>query len=291
METRGTALWRALVCGLAFVVSTGWQQTAAPLDPTTPLTLDVASCAGLDPRAADGPRMEGPTFPTPDPDALLVQLETLERQLADAADADVPELLFALGRLKTTFYVGDDSPHASYAASRPEEFRNSWWLWVYRGTDFQELIRRYPGSERADDAAYALSLVPRPHHCEGDLACRLNVAWEPIAAFLQAYPDSPFAAAAVDRALAAFGEVETELDLRSTAYWFHRPGSSAGTRPRRVELATVECRRARLRRRPVACRVRTGGRGRTPPSRCAHLDRHGDGAQRRVLVPGGGRVA
>ena len=223
METRGTALWRALVCGLAFVVSTGWQQTAAPVDPITPLTLDVASCAGLDPRAADGPRMEGPTFPTPDPDALLVQLETLERQLADAADADVPELLFALGRLRTAFYVGDDSPHAGYAASRPEQFRISWWLWVYRGTDFQELIRRYPGSEWADNAAYALSLVPRPHHCEGDLDCPLSVAWEPIAAFLQAYPDSPFAAAAVDRALAAFGEVETDLDLRSTAYWFNDP--------------------------------------------------------------------
>ena len=72
MEIRGTALWRALVCGLAFVVSTGWQQTAAPLDPITPLTLDVASCARLDPRAADGPRMEGPTFPTQDPDGLLV---------------------------------------------------------------------------------------------------------------------------------------------------------------------------------------------------------------------------
>ena len=223
MESRGTALWRVLVCGLAFVVSTGWQQTAAPVDPITPLTLDVASCAGLDPRAADGPRMEGPTYPTPDPDGLLVQLESLERQLADAADADVPELLFALGRLRTAFYVGEDSPHAGYAASRPEEFQISWGLWVYRGTDFQELIRRYPGSEWADDAAYALSLVPRLHHCEGDLACRLNVAWEPIAAFLQAYPDSPFAAAAVDRALAAFGEVETDLDLRSTAYWFHDP--------------------------------------------------------------------
>ena len=113
--------------------------------------------------------------------------------------------------------------HAGYADSRPEQFQISWGLWVYRGTDFQELIRRYPGSEWADDAAYALSLVPRPHHCEGFLACRINVAWEPIAAFLQAYPDSPFAAAAVDRALAVFGEVETDLDLRSTAYWFIDP--------------------------------------------------------------------
>ena len=122
MESRFTALWRVLVCGLAFVVSTGWQQTAEPLDPITPLTLDVASCAGLDPARRRRPGMEGPTFPTPDPDALLVQLETLERQLADAADADVPELLFALGRLKTAFYVGNDSPHA---AMRPRGPRNS----------------------------------------------------------------------------------------------------------------------------------------------------------------------
>ena len=32
MESRGTTLWRVLVCGLAFVLSTGWQKTAEPVD-------------------------------------------------------------------------------------------------------------------------------------------------------------------------------------------------------------------------------------------------------------------
>ena len=217
-DSRGTAHFRALVCGLAFVVSTGCQQTPEPVDPITPLTLDVASCAGLDPLAADGSRMERAPFPIPDPDGLLVQLETLERQLADATDAYVPELLFTLGRLRTAFRIRDDSPHAGYAASRPEQFlKNIYRLWTYQGADFRELIRRYPGSEWVDAAAYALTLLPVSSDCEGSIACEIGVEWRPVATFLRAYPDSPFAAAAIDRALTAFAEVEIGIDLRVTA--------------------------------------------------------------------------
>ena len=68
-----------------------------------------------------------------------------------------------------------------------------------------------------DDAAYALTLLPRSHDCEGDIACRIGFGWNPVATFLRAYPDSPFAAAAVERALTAFAEVETGEDLRVTA--------------------------------------------------------------------------
>jgi len=67
-----------------------------------------------------------------------------------------------------------------------------------------------------DDAAYELTLLPRGGECEGWIPCYISREWDPLAAFLQAYPASPFADAAIERTLAAFGFVETDKDLRTS---------------------------------------------------------------------------
>ena len=170
MESRVTVPGRVLVCGLVFLVTTGCLHTPEPVDPITPLMLDVAPCAVLDPRVVDGPPMERVPLQISDPNDLLVQLETLQRQLADAADANAADL-----------------------------------------------IRRSAASDLAGDAAYVLTLVPNSRRCRGEISCRIGNQWGPIASFLTANPDSSFAPAAVERALTAFGAIETERDLRVAA--------------------------------------------------------------------------
>src|SRR5207249_3101540 len=51
--------------------------------------------------------------------------------------------------------------------------------------------------------------------CEGDIACYVSTQWLPVSTFLRAYPRSPFADSAVNRALLAFRVVASVTDLRA----------------------------------------------------------------------------
>jgi hypothetical protein len=150
-------------------------------------------------------------------DSVRVVLDSLDRQIASAAEADLPVLLFALGHAKTAFQPSDRSPQASYARARPGEFTHSepGDVWLYNGADFQELIRRFPTSTLVDGAAYAMTLLERPGECEGDVGCYIGSEWLPLSAFLRTHPNSPRADSAVARVLGAFRRLDLVADLRA----------------------------------------------------------------------------
>jgi hypothetical protein len=69
---------------------------------------------------------------------------------------------------------------------------------------FQELVRRFPDSPLAPDAAYLLTRAPTTGECEGSIACRIEREYGSLESFLRAYPTSAHVSEAVQRANAAF---------------------------------------------------------------------------------------
>jgi hypothetical protein len=103
---------------------------------------------------------------------------------------------------------GYDSATVAYMKARPEQFFYNEFhdFYAYNGYHFKEIARRFPTSEFADDAAYQLTKIKsQSMECEGWIPCYIHVTWDPIAKFIVAYPTSPFADSAVDRALDVFG--------------------------------------------------------------------------------------
>jgi len=200
----------ALVCAALYLTLTGCNRQQPPA-PVARGSEDVCAAFNASPREQQSPAV-------PNPKTQLDLIQTLDRQIRAADEARVPALLLELGRAKSVFRPAVRSAQASYAARRPEEFENNevGGDWVYNGHDFQELIRRFPGHDLADDAAYELTLLPRKGECEGSIPCYIAGEWEPISKFLKAYPQSPLVGTAVDRALNAFYRVPPDKDLRVT---------------------------------------------------------------------------
>jgi len=69
---------------------------------------------------------------------------------------------------------------------------------------FQELVRRFPDSPLAPDAAYLLTRAPSTGECEGSIACRIEREHGSLESFLRAYPASTHVPEAIQRANAAF---------------------------------------------------------------------------------------
>jgi hypothetical protein len=201
------------VCAATFtVVSSCRRETAS-----TVITPDVdAACGSLE---STKNRAPDPSFPGPaDPRTQLALIEDLERRVATAGDAELPALLLQLGRAKSLFQPTGRTPEPQFAKalSRDFEFNSIGDDWLYRGTDFEELIRRFPNHELADAAAYELTRLPFGGECEGYVPCYVSREWRSIATFLKAYPQSPLGDEAVTRALGAFGQIEPDQDLRIT---------------------------------------------------------------------------
>jgi hypothetical protein len=112
---------------------------------------------------------------------------------------------------------GYDSATVAYMKARPDQFFYNEFhdFYAYNGYHFREIVRRFPTSDVADDAAYQLTkLKSQSMECEGWIPCYIHIEWGPIAEFLQAHPASVYADSAVDRALAVFG---TNLDPKRSA--------------------------------------------------------------------------
>ncbi len=163
------------------------------------------------------------SLPTRNLATLRPEMDSLERLLATASDAQTPSLLLALGRAKAQFApsrvaFGPDRPASDtlYAATRPNEFGydDSGGEWFYTGVALEELVRRFPSSDQAVDAAYTITELQRGGECEGAIDCAVDWYWRPLARFLRAYPTSSLADSAVKRALAAFRIVDSTADLR-----------------------------------------------------------------------------
>src|SRR5206468_1820491 len=83
--------------------------------------------------------------------------------------------------------------------------------YIYNGYHFRELMRRFPKSEWADDAAWELMLLSRGGECEGNVACYIGRGFDPVAEFLRDYPTSPFAQDAAQRADSAFTQALADV--------------------------------------------------------------------------------
>jgi hypothetical protein len=97
---------------------------------------------------------------------------------------------------------------ARFAREHPDEFfyDESYAGWFYSRHHFRELVARFPGHERADDAAFRLADPLDGGECEGDVLCyiegRDNVRG--LINFLARFPASEYTGEAVRRANVAF---------------------------------------------------------------------------------------
>jgi hypothetical protein len=184
---------------------------AADAPPLVP-DQSAAVCAAFEAKRVD------PIWPeTPDPETQRKLVESLEDRLSKAGTTETPALLMELGRAKARYTPAGRTPEARHAEARRGEFfyNEIGGDWLYQGKDFQELIRRFPGHDLEDDAAYEMTLLRKGGECEGWIPCYVSGQWEPLSTFLKAYPESPLADMAIERALAAFANVETDKDLRA----------------------------------------------------------------------------
>lgn len=203
---------------------------ALPLDPaqipqdTDEVMGNAAHAPGgpvetaLDTRSAeqDPPPPVRRVWGGPAADSLRAVLDSLEKRIAVAGEAELPSLLLELGRAKSVFMPARDEHHRDYAIARPAEYiyDEPGGSWGYTGQAFRDLIHRFPESELVEEAAYALTLLPLRGECEGFVPGCIAWEWESVAGFLRTHPESPLADSAVDRTLAIFGLVEDDMELR-----------------------------------------------------------------------------
>lgn len=137
-------------------------------------------------------------------DSALVAPASTSFQSADSAG-----ILFEIGRTELA-REGYDSATVAYMKTRPDQFfyNSNHDFYAYNGYHFRELLRRFPESELADDAAYALThLKSEGNECEGWVPCYIQTQWDPIGEFVRAYPASPLADSALTRGLELFGRL------------------------------------------------------------------------------------
>jgi hypothetical protein len=111
-------------------------------------------------------------------DSALVAPVTPSFQGADSAG-----ILFEIGRTELA-REGYDSATVAYMRARPEQFfyNSNHDFYAYNGFHFRELLRRFPESELADDAAYAIThLKSEGNECEGWVPCYIHTQWDPMA--------------------------------------------------------------------------------------------------------------
>ena len=128
---------------------------------------------------------------------------------AVTAPGDSARILFDIGKRELAL-EGYDSATVAYMKARPDHFfyNELHDFYAYNGWHFHELLRRYPDSALADDAAYELTnLMSQSGECEGWVPCYVHQQWVPIADFIGAYPTSPLVATGLERGFELFGNV------------------------------------------------------------------------------------
>ncbi|HVT45634.1 MAG TPA: hypothetical protein VMT00_14740 [Thermoanaerobaculia bacterium] len=108
-------------------------------------------------------------------------------------------------------------------------------IWLYNGYHFREILRGFPESDLADDAAYELTRLTFAGECEGSIPCHVKAELEPLLGFLERFPQSELAPQAIIRANEAF---TNNLYLRGRAQpvpIVDLRAKAAGYDPREVE--------------------------------------------------------
>jgi len=151
--------------------------------------------------------------PEPPAAALRREIDELEAALeADPDGGEAPARLLRLGRLKKQYesvmrgYGAETDRAVEHARAHPDEYWHAeiWGDYLYNGYHFEELLRRFPDSQLADDAAYEIARMSNSVGCEGFIACHVQLGFEDFRDFLARFPDSEFAGEAVERANEAF---------------------------------------------------------------------------------------
>lgn len=149
------------------------------------------------------------THPPPNSDSLHAAIAAAEESLrVHGDDPAFADLYLRLGRIKKTYEgrLSYASPRATYARMHPDQYRPNEVAadYLYNGYHFRELVRRFPQSQWADDAAWEVTLLPQGGECEGYIPCYIAREFDLVAEFLRGYPGSPFVPEAVRRANEAF---------------------------------------------------------------------------------------
>ncbi len=210
----------ALAVGVAVIVACG--SGREPRDSGTPPAGTAAA-----------PAVAAPAVPPPDTVTAgdsVVMMTPFGRQptTADwtrllalhdstlAPGADVPRLLWEAGSLAIARLPAFDRDAADTLAARRMPGAYAYdeisGMHLYTGSHLRELVRRFPAHARADDAAWALALLPGGGECEGFFACYLSRSIDPLSGFMLAFPRSEYAAVAVDSADRHMRLLFAELD-------------------------------------------------------------------------------
>lgn len=151
----------------------------------------------------------------------LARLETvLGRLTGDSAAAG----LFRLGQLKAralSFMDLKGGPGKGYALEHPDEYRGNEVAgnFIYTGVQWHALLRRFPDSPYADDAAWGIANLGRGGECEHSLSCLVDVTLTPYTVFLEGFPSSPYADSAAARASEGLAAVIGLLEPDSLRNW------------------------------------------------------------------------
>lgn len=198
MTTHASPTRRVILAISAMAVVACSRERAAPRAPDT--APEAPSRSVLADSDTKGPPINDSLF------ALMAAIEDSLRVRPDEPAS--ARLYLQLGRLKSGLGggVASGSPIGRYLQAHPEEYRynDPDADYIYTGYQFRELVRRFPQSEYADSAAWALTQLPWGGECEGYVPCYIGRQFDPVADFLRQYPKSPFASDGVRYANEAF---------------------------------------------------------------------------------------
>ncbi len=154
-------------------------------------------------------------------DETAVQLLLLTGQLESRYEKEYRQ---ALARESSSRKAREAvAAYERFASRHPEQFL---WdepggVWLYNGAHFRQIVRQFPRSELADDAAWELTRLTRTGECDGIVECRIEQGFTPLAQFMVKYPESAFVPQAVERVDETFrAELPADRDLNvSTAHF------------------------------------------------------------------------
>ena len=184
---------------------------------------ETSAVPGTDPATSDGLLESSPA-------AYEVLIRALEDSLSRFPDhTRMPDWLYQLGGLwrenlaavTGSAIIAEDVPELAVEFSQYFRAPCCSVELLYTLGHFERLVAMFPEDPAADDAAYMLTRAPVLGECEGSVSCYLSREVTPLRDFLHAYPASPHALEAIERAnslfLTEFTTARSSRNFDSTA--------------------------------------------------------------------------